>query len=113
MANQDWNAIIWILDTLSEDVFSFTELDDCIGRVHGRDVIRESLGLLVKQDLICFLEGPAHGTHVPIVDEGERSKRIERFFEIADADRRSSVANWVDLTEAGKELLKLIGIGHP
>ncbi len=113
MAQVDWNVTVLILDTLSVGAHSFTELDDYISHQHSQSVVRESLAVLAKQNLICVLEGAGHQEADEQVSAEERFKRIERFFEIANEDRQSSVANWIDLTDGGKTLLRLIGIGHP
>jgi hypothetical protein len=109
----DWNATIWILDTLSEDAYSFVELSDYIGRIYGRDVIGTSLKLLERQGLISVLEGSPIGSDMREVAEVERSKRIQSFFEIVEAERRGSIANWLSISDNGRSLLELIGIGHP
>jgi len=112
VAGQDWNAIILILDTLSEGAYSFTELEDYVCRQHDREVMRESLELLTRQDLICVLEGLPTETPSKVSSE-KRSTRIHAFFEIADVDRHGIVGNWVGLTDRGRDLLRLLGIGHP
>ena len=113
MAVVDWNAAVLILDTLSEDNYSFTELDDYICRYYGRDVVHESLSLLVRRDFVCVLERAPNEDAYEEVNAEERSRRVERFFEIASQERNSSIANWLGLTPGGKDLLRLIGIGHP
>lgn len=113
MVDVDWNATVLILDTLSEDIYSFTQLGDYICRHYGRDVALASLAWLAGQDLIRVLEGPPHEDAYAELHAEERSKRLERFFEIGNDERQNTVANWIDLTPKGKDLLRLIGIGHP
>ncbi len=112
MTRVDWNAFIHTLDTLSEGAYSFVELDDYMSRHHGRDVVQQCITLLAKQDLIrVFQAGGDDASHHEQQDEG-RQTLADQFLVVVHRDRASKVTTWLELTERGAELLRLIGLGH-
>ena len=108
--NVDFNAVILILDTLTEGQYSFVELDDCIGRQHGRDVISRALKLLGDRDLVKIIEGADATSEAP---RESWPTKLDDFFVLAQRDRADVVTHFLELSARGQEVMNLFGIGAP
>jgi hypothetical protein len=110
MPGIDFNAVILILDTLTEDRFSFALLDDDIGRQYGRDVISQALKLLADRELIVIMEGSDASSEAP---RGSWSGKLDDFFILAQRDRADVATHFLELSARGKQVMDLLGIGAP
>jgi hypothetical protein len=106
----DFNAVILILDTVSEGGNSFTELADYVGRQYGRDVIAQSLRLVCKRELVALFDGRPGEDRVL---KNEWQSAADDFFVIAQQDRDSVASHFIELTDAGRQVLDVLGIGSP
>lgn len=110
MTATDFNAVVLILDTVSEGDYSFAELADYVGRQYGRDVITQSLRLMCERRLISLFDG---GPGEARVLRNEWQSAVDEFFVIAQRDRDSEASHFIELTGKGKQVLDAIGIGAP
>ena len=108
MPSVDFNAVILILDTLTEDQFSFVELDDCIGRHYGRDVISRALKLLGDRGLIKIIVGADASSEAP---RESSAGMLDDCFVLAQRDRAERTAHFLELSARGQEIMSLFGIG--
>jgi len=108
MPNIDFNAVILILDTLTEDRFSFVELDDYIGRQYGRDIIFRALKLLLDRDLIVIFEGADAPSEAP---RESWPGKLDDFYVLVQRDRVDVATHFLELSARGKQVMDLFGIG--
>jgi hypothetical protein len=110
MPNVDFNTAMLILDTLTEDRVSFVELDDYIGRHHGRDAISTALKMLNDRGLIVILEGP----DAPAETSRESwPGKLADFFALARLDRADAASHFIEISTRGEQVMDLFGIGAP
>lgn len=108
MPDPDFNAVILILDTVSEGGYSFTELANYVGRQYGRDVIAKSLCLVCERGLVDLFEG-RRGEHRVLRNEWQSA--VDDFFTIAQRDRDNVASHFIEITDAGRKVLDVFGIG--
>ena len=108
MPDIDFNAVILILDTLTEDRYSFVELDDDIGRQYGRDVISRALKLLGERELIVIFEGADGSFEAP---RESWPGKLDDFFILAQRDRADVATHFLELSARGKQVMDLFGVG--
>lgn len=105
----DWNPVVHVLDKLSEGTHTLIELSYMAPR-YDRAAFFEGLLFLADQQLVELSAG--RGPYQPIA-AAEWPQLLRDAFG-SDAGDPDAMANTIiDLTDRGRQVLSLFGIGHP
>ncbi|MBO9519782.1 MAG: hypothetical protein J7493_17120 [Porphyrobacter sp.] len=105
----DWNAVIHILDELSDGTHSFLELS-YMPPNYGRVAFVAALVFLAERELIELSKG--RGPFEPI-PKSDWPTLLRKCFGTEHVEQKKLVSHSIDLSQRGEQLLHILGVGHP
>jgi hypothetical protein len=108
---KDFNPAIHIMDLLTEDDFSPTEIMADIGGIFGRYQIAETMRYLIEQELVQISSTADDGNSGRLTKE--QQLEFTEQFEMLLQNYGNLPSIGIQLTDQGLLVMKLMGIGDP